>query len=468
MGSPTTDRCHTGVLAPLPPMQSPPRFHTLFYERWFAAMQPNYQGDVNCVLEFDTHIDETRLQRAFLAALAAEPMWSYRFVERNWIPYWEPIPREARSGLVTVQSLADDAARQEAWNRLLDTRVDAAARVFVFRTPVNDHVLLRVDHCLADAIAARQLFDAIAENYLADAPVPATDGPVIRRTAALLRPVVDWRGRLKFLGEFIQFVKRASVGRGFDLPRPTTDDPSVSPWFLHYPLGSTEQLTQRAVRERATTVMVILAVTYLALRDLVPMTPEVEWPMVVPVNLRRYLPADQQAAPASLLTGQVPVWVESSKITDLQSAIEVVRSELAAQRGPHFGLAQSPLTLDLPLLRWLIHWNPFSRTRRTLHKMEGQPGKTPMVLISDLGEFRQPGENWAGAQITNGYCTQGTFRNPSIMIGMSSCGSRLTLAVGSGPRSFVRRFAERIDSYLSEYVGWTPLFANAAISGTSA
>ena len=449
-------------------MPSPPRFHSLVYERWFAAMQPDYQGDVNCVLEFDAHIDETRLQRAFLGALAAEPMWSYRFVETNWTPYWEPLAREARPGLIAMQTLRDDAARQDAWNELLDTRVDAAARVFVFRTPVNDHVLLRVDHCLADANAARQLMDVIAENYRTDAPVPATDGPVIRRTAALLRPVVNWRGRLKFLGEFLQFVKRASVARGFVLPRATADDPLVSPWFLHYPVGSVDQFVQRSMRERATPVIVILAVTYLALRDLVEMTPEVEWPLVVPVNLRRYLPADQQPAPASLLTGQVPVWVKPAEITDLQSAIETVRGQLAAQRGPHFGLAQSPLTLDIPLLRWFIHWNPFSRTRRTLKKMQGQPGKTPMVLISDLGEFRRPGEVWSEATLVNGYCTQGTFRNPSIMIGMSSCGSRLTLAVGSGPRSFVRRLAERIDAYLSEYVGWTPLFANAVLSGKSA
>jgi hypothetical protein len=47
------------------------------------------------------------------------------------------------------------------------------------------------------------------------------------------------------------------------------------------------------------------------------------------------------------------------------------------------------------------------------------------------------------------------------MIGMSSCGTRLTLAVGSGPRSFVQRFAERMDYHLSRYVGWEPLLATA-------
>jgi hypothetical protein len=129
---------------------------------------------------------------------------------------------------------------------------------------------------------------------------------------------------------------------------------------------------------------------------------------------------------------------------------------------------QSPLALDLPLLGQWIHWNPFYKTQRNMHQMNNHPGKTPMVLISDLGDCRRPGDDWAGVTVTNGYCTQGTFRNPSIMIGMSSCGTRLTLAVGSGPRSFVRRFAERMDFHLSRYVGWEPLLATAASPGSSA
>ncbi|HET6424425.1 MAG TPA: hypothetical protein VFG20_12120, partial [Planctomycetaceae bacterium] len=386
-------------------MPAAPRFSSLVYERWFAAMLPNYQGDVNCVLEFDGHLDTVRLERAFLAALAAEPMWSYRFIVHWWTPYWQPIPRVERSSLVSTEQLADDTARTAAWNRILDTRVDAAARVFVLRTPANDHLLLRVDHCLADATAARLLLDAVAENYRRDVPVPETDGPVIRRTAKLLRPLKSNRQRLKAFGELIQFLKRSQAGRGFALPTPTEHDPPVSPQFLRYPPGSLDRLTQRAMRNRATAVMVIMAVTYVALRDLVPFSETVEWPILLPVNLRRYLPPEQQPAPASLLTGQVGVWVKPGENLDLAAVIEQVRSQLSAQRGPDFGLTQSPLSLDVPILRTFAHWNPFSRTRRTLQKMRHEGEKTPMVLISDLGECRSPGDDWAGVRVTNGYCT---------------------------------------------------------------
>lgn len=449
-------------------MKPPPRFSSLVYERWFAALLPDYQGDVNCTLEFDGHVDESRLRQAFLAALATEPMWSYRFVTHWWMPYWEPIPRADRPKLLSVEHFADDAARMLAWERILNRRVDAAVRVHVLRTPQKDHVLFRVDHCLADAGAARQFVDVVAENYQRATPAPENDGPVIRRTTALLRPAKDWRRRLGFLKEVAQFLKRCRSGRGFHLPLPTDDDPIVPPQFLHYPLGSADQLATRAMRDRATSAMVMMAVAHVALRDLVEYVPDVEWPIMLPVNLRRYLPPDQQSAPASLLTGQVAVWVSGRDLPDLSTVLEQIRSQLASQRGPDFGLGQSSMALDLPVLRTLMHWKPFAWSRRDLKRMDQHPKKTPMVLISDLGEYRCPGEDWGGAAVTNGYCTQGTFRMPSIMIGMSSCGTRLTLAVGSGPGSFVRRFSERVDFHLSRYVGWEPLLTTAVASESSA
>lgn len=449
-------------------MTPPPRFPTQVYERWFAAMLPDYQGDVNCVLEFDGHIDEARLRQAFLTALATEPMWSYRFEPSWWTPHWQPIPRADRADLLTVEQLSDDNARIREWERILTLRADVGIRVHILRTPVNDHVLFRFDHCLADAGASRQLVDVVAENYQQATPVPDEDGLVIRRTARLLRPLKNSRGRLEYLKELLKFVKRSKAGRGFNVPRPTDADPIVPPQFLYYPLGSADQLAMRAMRDRSTSAMVIMAVTHVSLRDVVEFVPGSEWPMTLPVNLRRYLPAEQQPAPASLLTGQVAVWIKPQDATDLGTALEQVRSQLSAQRGPEFGLVQSPLALDLPLLRIWTHWKPFVMSKRNIKNLHYHPKKTPMVLISDLGEYRRPGDDWGGVAVTNGYCTQGTFRNPSIMIGMSTCGTRLTLAVGSGPGSFVRRFAERIDFHLSRYVGWEPLLATTVASESSA
>ncbi|MDP1797464.1 MAG: hypothetical protein Q8K78_08290 [Planctomycetaceae bacterium] len=437
---------------------SPARIPSQYYERWFAAMVPDYQGDVNCVLEFAGAIDERRMTQAFLCALAAEPMWSYRFVTHWWTPYWSFIPREDRAALVTVAACASSEERFAAWERILASGVDAAARVMILRTPQNDHVCLRVDHRLADANAARHLLQSIAEHYQRQDEVPATDGPVIRRTAlALLRPLANLRTRWKLFQELLVFVKRSGTARGFTLPTSTEDDPYVSPQFLHYPEGAASALTARAMRDRATAAMVIIAVTYIALRDVLTFTEGVRIPINLPVNLRRYLPAAEQAAPASMLTGQVSVWIDPQHAADVPAIVEQVRTQLAAQRGPHFGLSQSALSLDLPLLRQYLHWNPFANTKRNFRRMNEAADKAPMVLISDLGEFGKPEEAWDGVSIENGYSTQGTWRQPAIMIGMSTCGTRLTLAVGSGPGSFVRRFAERIDFHLSRYVGWAPL-----------
>lgn len=443
-----------GQMSHMPPARIPSQY----YERWFAAMVPEYQGDVNCVLEFAGHLDADRVQQAFLCALAAEPMWSYRFVSHWWTPYWAVIPREQRADLVSVETCDSAPERTAVWERILESRVESAVRLFVLRTPVNDHLFLRVDHRLADGNAARHLLQSTAENYRSHSPIPEHDQPVIRRTAwKLLRPHARLMMRYQLLGKMLQFAKRTSESKVFSIPAPTEHDQYVSPQFLHYPAESTTALAGRAMRDRATAAMVIMAVTYVALRDVVPYQDGVSMPINLPVNLRRYLPAGQQAAPASMLTGQTTVWIDPQYAADVSAVVEQIRTQLNAQRGPQFGLTQSAIAFDVPVLGHILYWFPFKYTARNLRNINESTTKAPMVLISDLGEFGNPNEAWDGVPITNGYCTQGTWRQPAIMIGMSTCGTRLTLAVGSGPGSFVRHFAERIDYYLSRYVGWTPL-----------
>ncbi|MEP7306307.1 MAG: hypothetical protein ABJA98_12385 [Acidobacteriota bacterium] len=437
------------------------RIWTQSYERWFGALAPANQGDVNCVFEFAGHVDDARLRRAFLTSLAAEPMWSYRFVTHWWMPYWQRIPREDRPHLLSIVPCVDEEERNSAWARLLDTPIDAAARVLVLRTPTNDRVCFRIDHRLADANGAHPLLRSVADNYRTQVEPPARDAPLVRRTAKLLRRWASVRDRLTLLREAADSARRAPLTPGFTPRLPTADDPYVPPRVLHYADGATDALAGRAMRDRATSAMVIMGVTYLALRDILVFADGCSWPMSLPVNLRRYLPPREQAAPASLLVGSASVWIDPHHAGDLEAVIAQIRAQLAAQRGRRFGLSNSALVLDLPLLRHYIHWRPFKWMQQEASEKHNVDTTTPMVFISDLGEFGKPGETWADVPITNGYCSQGTWKNSAIMVGVSSCGSRLTLAIGSGPGSFVRPFADRIDFHLSHYAGLAPLGAPA-------
>jgi len=439
----------------------PTRINTQSYERWFGALAPANHGDVNCVFEFAGHVDDARLRRAFLTSLAAEPMWSYRFVTHWWMPYWQMIPREDRPHLMSIVPCATDEERNRAWERLLDSPVDAAVRLLVLRTPVNDRVWFRVDHRLADANGAHPLLHSVADNYRTQAEPPARDARLVRRTAKLLRRWVSVRDRLALLREAGDTARRTPVTPGFTPRLPTADDPYVAPSILHYADGATEALAGRAMRDRATSAMVIMGVTYLALRDLVVFADGCSWPMTLPVNLRRYLPPLEQAAPAALLVGGAFVWIDPDQAVDLQAVIAQIRAQLATQRGRHFGLSNSSVVLDLPLLRHYVHWRPFTWMQQESRQKHSIETATPLVFISDLGEFGSPGETWGDVPITNGYCSQGTWKTSAIMIGVSSCGSRLTLAIGSGPGSFVRAFADRIHFHLSHYAGLTALGAPA-------
>ncbi len=442
-----------------------PQFLSRYYERLFAVMIPNYRGDINVVQEFSGHIDDSRLQQAFLTALALEPMWSYRFITRFWTPVWRPIARDARSELFTVLSFPDDAARAAAIEQRLLTTVDAAIQVYLLRTPQNDLFWYRGDHRLADAGAVKMFVDAVTDAYQCESTPPPTDGPVVRRTISDFTQY-SLADRRELLKEFLAHYKYKVAIRAFKTAAPTPAAPYVMPQLLSYPEGTTEALATRALQDRATPIMVIGAITYCVTRDLFSLAADQPVPVNFPVDLRRYLPPESRHAPASMLSGAATAFIEPQQAGDLSSVIGLIRKQLAEQRGPRFGLVQSPLSVSAPLLNRVLEWAPYWLVRRTLRRMLLNWESTPSVMITDLGNFGQAGADWDGVRLENGYCTQGKLEFPVIMVGSSTCGSRLTLSVGSGTAEFVAKFAACTDRYLSEYIGRPPLLSSNHPAGT--
>ncbi|HUQ68539.1 MAG TPA: hypothetical protein VM165_03390, partial [Planctomycetaceae bacterium] len=121
----------------------PVRVASLTHERLFAALSPEYRNVINVVLEFDGIVDADRLSRALRTAIAAEPMWGYRFVEHWWQPYWQRLTGNELRNLVTVQPVVDvpDALRE-----LYRTSPDTACQATILRGPDSDTVDIRIDH----------------------------------------------------------------------------------------------------------------------------------------------------------------------------------------------------------------------------------------------------------------------------------------------------------------------------------
>ncbi len=423
-------------------------------EKLFALLAPAYQCDINCILELNGRIDSQRLTNAFLAALAEEPMWSHRFVASYWRPSWEPIPRADRPDL--MRSVTTDSTAMEL-DRIMRGPVDAAARLFLLRGPADDTLCFRLDHRLADATAARLLIQAVAEHYAAATLVPAEDAPVVRRTVAMLDAVVDVKQRRENLQQ-LRLNLRENFHSPFPYPPPvpSADDPVDLPPLLHFPDGALNELRQRAQRDRVSPTFAVLAATYLALRDVTEWRPDARMKIGMAVNIRRYLPAKQQPCPASIFFGRALFRIDAGTTT-MPAVMERLRNDFERQRGPNFGLVVSELSMHVPIVRMVMEYFPFGWVQRRIQRAASQSNKghRPDVQVSDVGDFGRPGDPWGDATLRYGYCTSGCWGVPgSVTVNVGHCGSRLTISVSTGPRSFAEKLAAAIRHHLCEYVGW--------------
>lgn len=424
-------------------------------ELFFACLAHNYQCDINCIFEFSGRLDVERLTNAFLTVLTREPLWSYRFVPWFWHPGWEEIPRSERGGLVKVETTNGTHAALQA---VMRGPVDAAARLFVFRGPSDDSFCLRLDHRLADATAARLFVEALSTHYAAGDIPPATDAPLVRRTSQMLLPQFPPAVRRTAFAKLQQQGKAAKQAPpAYHVPPTTADDPADLPPLLQFGPGTLDELTARAMRDRGTPTLAVLAATYLGLRDTVGIAPQSALHLGMAVDLRRYLPPEQLPAPACMLVGRAQFPVGEPRTPTIADVMERLRAGIATERGPTFGLTMSPLVLDLPIVRLILNVIPFRFLQSRVGQRAARSDLRPDIQISDVGEFGQPGDRWGDAVLQQAYCTCGTWGVPgSISILLGTCGSRLTVVVGTSPRSFAAKLADAIQHHLCEYVGWSP------------
>lgn len=428
------------------------RVPSIFMERFFAALVPFYQCDVNCILEFRGPIDVPRITNAFLAALADQPMWAHRFVPAFWRPYWLLIPRTERNTLVEVITGEDASAAIE---RILRGSIDAAARLHILRGPAGDTLCFRLDHRLADATAARLLVESVRAHYAASDPVPLVDAPLVRHSMRQLPPAFSAQQKkqaLAVIRQQNQASKRAPVP--CYLPAITKDDPADLAPVLNFPEGALEQLRIRAAVDFATPTVAILAATYLALRDVVGIAPQAPLNLWMLVDLRRYLPASLLPAPASVFVGQVPLKVEEQDADTMATVMQQLWTELAKQRGPHFGLTRLKLFLEVPALRCLVETMPFAVIKAVVSR-RCNIRTPPEIFISDLCELGRPGDRWGETELENAAFGLGVWGIPGVInVFSGTCGSRLRIIVGTAPRSFAIQLADALRRHLCDYVGW--------------
>lgn len=426
------------------------RVPTLLCEQFFAALVPFYQCDVNGILEFGGQIDLPRLETAFLAALAREPIWAHRFVPAAWRAYWERIPRSDRPSLLSVIMTDDPSAEI---NRILRQSIDAAARLYVLRGPSADRLFFQLDHRLTDATGARLFIESVRSRYVAQDEIPTEDGPLVRPSIFDIPPVFTPEQKKKALTQFQQQTREFQrAPRPFSMPARTPEDPVDLAEVLEFPDGFLEQLRSRAVLDYGTPTLAVLAATYLALKETVGIAPKAAMQHRLLVDLRRYLPPDKQPAPSSIFIGGVDLKVEEPGADTMAQVMQQLWKELARHRGPHFGLIPTGFLRDLPIFYFLIRWIPFALLKWVNHWRLRNLTR-PIVYLSDLTKLGSPGDRWGDTELMDAYFALGLWGIPGdINIFTGSFGNKFRIIIGTGPRSFARKLAAAMDRHLRAYV----------------
>lgn len=447
-------------------MSAPDRVRVEFHEQLFAAMVPEYQSDIHCFIEFENQLDFERLQQAVLTALAESPMWAYRFQQHWWRSHWQRIPRAERRSLITLHETNDLRATEQA---VLTGPVTAGVSVAVLRTPDADTIIFRVDHRLADASAAREFIAAVRKHYDLRSQEPAEDGPVMHVTPEVLTPVATPAERWELLKRRMRETKHLNTRpQAFQTPRPQSPEEwQRLPRLMQYPTGALNALRERALQDRVTPPIALQAACYLALRDLVNPKPGTELPVATMVDLRRYVPKETPVGSASMLLGVVRQLIPVDRPHDISAIIAELNAGLRAQRGRWFGLVDSPLVAELPALKFCLRLLPDFRIRKRLRDSIFNRRITPELTVTDQGDYGTPGDTWGDTVQKIGFCSTGVWGLPAISVGFCTSGSRFTVSVAIGPDSFSRQLAERIDHYLTQYVGWPANYGELRPQGLS-
>ena len=167
-------------------------------------------GDIVLVMDFDRHLDETRLSRSVALLLEAEPVLGCRLVETGGALEWR-----RRDDLECVTRVPVDADAEALVHELIRPQPEADLpniRVRLARGDGGDRVAVAVSHVVADGAAARNCVQRLAEIYERLGAEPdwrPQPNPASRDSFAWAKGL-GWRRKLAMIGRDIREARAAA------------------------------------------------------------------------------------------------------------------------------------------------------------------------------------------------------------------------------------------------------------------
>lgn len=395
------------------------------------------------VVGFEGRLDEKRLENALAGVLAQVPVLNSRFVETG-APYWEPLDASRRENKVQVIN-AETGDRVP--DSFLGTPVDPAAgpqiRLRVLRAFHGDTLCIAVHHAAMDArgllACTRLLADYYRESDLPDCPHNAA---VDRSLAPVLAHFPDACG--------IPRPPPEKVPRGWAFPGTAAKVVTRVFSLRTLPEERLDAIKNAGHQQGATVTDVILAAYFRALCAEIRPAPKILLPIMVSIDLRRYLACTSRESLVTLVRNQsvaFPVMMvpETGSFGD---AIVHAHAAMQVNMAHNPGISSAA---DLEQFGYEGFAEIRSRIQETKKVYAERRANTP--FLANIGIIPEDTVAFSpDLPVADAYLAGLVIDPPGVGLGVTTFKGRLSLITGYGTpgisRAAIERFMDRLVSCL--------------------
>jgi NRPS condensation-like uncharacterized protein len=293
-------------------------------------------GQSRLIVTFNGRLDEARLDKAVRLSLDSEPVLGCRFVERPWRPYWL---RLSDMGIVfslyAVDPLDLELALNDFLTAPLDPLVGPQVSIGLFRSD-NDVLCIKMSHTVADGGASMEYLGLLRDIYRR-----LKDDPGYRPTPNLRGSRGSYQALRPFgLKPLLRACLRFSVPRAaWGLSHNGHDHSGRSLMIRRIGSERYDSIRAYARQHKVTVGEVFLTAYYRALFEAFDAPENVPLPVVVPTNLRKYVPSGRAGGICNLSGGFFPA-IGRKKGETFENTLARVHASMESEKAKHTEIAQ--------------------------------------------------------------------------------------------------------------------------------
>jgi len=408
------------------------------------ALQALGDQSMHMVIAFGGLIDERRLMEAAVSVLAEVPVLGSRFVECD-APYWEYVPETNRAALIRIH-LSSDTYRDLP--RVLAIPVDSAAGpqicLHLLRTNCSDTLCITVHHAAMDAHGLLACIRLLAECYR------NPDRKAAQQTEPADRSLTTVLGGFPQAKNLCDQTAPEDPPKGWAFPAMPGDGSTHDFAIRTLPAACLDAVKSAGKLQGATVNDILLAAYFQALCTTIRPPPGLPVPVMVSIDLRRYLNNPHLVSQNNTICNQSVAFPVMMK-PDTQSGKEMIacaRDAMQAHKSHNPGIASA---VDLESFGYA----GFARIRERVKTMKttyaARHANPP--FLGNIGII--PDECVAFSQnlaVTNAFVAGIVIDPPGIALGVTTFKGRLTLVTGYGtpaiPHGAMEQFMNTLVSYL--------------------